>query len=386
MPPIKLVEYSDSNSDDDTASLQGKKRKRDNESPGLPTKQSSEKAELLSEPASKLPPPLPPGFYDLYASNSRVSAQDDPSLHGGRKRITPHVEGNWPSHVYLECKYALPGVVPSRRYLISAVIRLIYVCATEISLSECQLTGRGHPSIEESQHISNILSRLRPDSLGTDASFERSSSLHPLHLTTLSSPAPLHISLSAPLILRTETKDAFLAAITTALESSLVPCFAVRFTNFDWASNDDRSRWFLVLRCEERVEMKHLLECSNEVAARFGQRELYTAPRDRANSLRKNGRRNNAKDLSDKIIGGEGENEENIAPFHVSIAWSLEAPAANLYSTEDSLYLNELMKEVGEWRIVFRSVKVKIGSVIHDVPLNPRTAIEKKGGILGHGA
>ncbi|OAX77508.1 hypothetical protein ACJ72_08194, partial [Emergomyces africanus] len=48
-------------------------------------------------------PPLPSEFLDLYATNSRISVQDDPSLHAGRKRIMPHVAGNWSTHIYLEC-------------------------------------------------------------------------------------------------------------------------------------------------------------------------------------------------------------------------------------------------------------------------------------------
>jgi hypothetical protein len=95
---MPLVDYSSSSEDD---AIDG----------GLPEHEPKQPTNLKRKrPIAKAQdlPPLPASFYDLYASNTRVSTSDDPSLHGGRKRHVPHVEGNWPSHVYLECKLDLP--------------------------------------------------------------------------------------------------------------------------------------------------------------------------------------------------------------------------------------------------------------------------------------
>jgi hypothetical protein len=94
---MSLVQYPDSDSDEDDKS---------NAIPDEPLKVSLKSAvkRKHSESTQDDLPPLPAAFHDLYTTNARVSTSDNPSLHGGRKRAIPHVEGNWPTHVYLECK------------------------------------------------------------------------------------------------------------------------------------------------------------------------------------------------------------------------------------------------------------------------------------------
>ena len=108
MPP--LVEYSESDESDSvetTVTLkQSTKRKRS----------GSQSFEDVGVNAAL--PVLPESFHDLYASTVRRGTEDDPALHGGRRRQNPHVEGHWPTHVYIDCKFSMPTTsiqsVPAR--------------------------------------------------------------------------------------------------------------------------------------------------------------------------------------------------------------------------------------------------------------------------------
>ncbi|KAK9387597.1 U6 snRNA phosphodiesterase Usb1 [Lipomyces mesembrius] len=151
-------------------------------------------------------PPLPDRFFDQYASAPRVG--DDPELHGGRTRQSPHIEGRWPTHVYCEW-------IPT----------------------ETQSTS---------------LDLLVPPTA--------SSLVH----SPLGAPLPLHISLSQSLMLATDDRDDFVRSVWAAIDDNL-PFFSVKFTSADWLVNPSHTREFYALRATPSDQLTAILEATNHV-------------------------------------------------------------------------------------------------------------------------
>ncbi|KAK3111155.1 poly(U)-specific 3'-to-5' RNA exonuclease [Teratosphaeriaceae sp. CCFEE 6253] len=217
---MALVGYSDSEGDDADAPPPfppAKKRKRER------------------EPVKALPP-LPSTFRDLYSSTVRSSTQDDPALHGGRQRVTPHVEGHWPTHVYLEW-----GPEPYEYAQLLALIAL----EQDVQQGTCELRS------------------LMSNELGVSL--------------------PLHISLSRPLVLRAQQRELFLDHLKRDVAGTGVRTFQAEFDGLRWHPNELGTRWFLVLQAHTpgKHELDRLLGACNTVATAIEQPLLYTDPPDR---------------------------------------------------------------------------------------------------------
>ncbi|KAK0890315.1 poly(U)-specific 3'-to-5' RNA exonuclease [Friedmanniomyces endolithicus] len=204
---MPLVDYSDSESEAEVQISPPSKKRR-----------------LNSEPFKELPP-LPSSFRDQYSSTVRSSTRDDPSLHGGRKRATPHVDGNWPTHVYLESETAL---------------------------------------------LSELIAEERSVDCGKQ---ELKSLLH----NELGVCLPLHVSLSRPLVLqKTAHKEPFVRQLGQAIARCNARAFRAVPTSLRWHPNELGTCWFLVLQLPDNRELAQILSSCNDVAALFDQPLLYT--------------------------------------------------------------------------------------------------------------
>ncbi len=295
---MALVDYISSSEDENTTS------------PQLPAQTNTLKRK--SPPTFSLPP-LPSKFVDLYASSVRTTTVDDPSLHGGRKRITPHIEGNWPTHIYIEWWPSLS-------------------CAEVLT------------SIT-SYHSRNL--QRKGESLV---------------YSDLGAPLPLHVSLSRSLALRLDNKAAFLERVKREVVKSGVEGCELLPESVKWVGNYERTRWFLVLglRRPRGDGLNRLLRICNTVAEDFGQPELYGSPpaKEQTPSTPSMGI---SKERDGKVSGEFDRSEA----FHISIAWTLEEPP----QIEDGGGQSDDGGGEPDLSVEVKDVKVKCGNFVMSIPL-----------------
>ncbi|OJJ46088.1 hypothetical protein ASPZODRAFT_25980 [Penicilliopsis zonata CBS 506.65] len=297
---MALVQYSDSEAESGSGS--------ESESAHEPLQQPAKKRRL--EHRSPTLPPLPAAFHDLYASSTRVSIRDDPNLHGGRKRAIPHVEGNWPTHIYLEW----------------------------------------YPSKNDFIKLDQVVTRLEDNSEGNIA-------IHSLLQSDLGAQLPLHISLSRPVVLQTEQRTPFLATFQHFLQDSNIAAFDVTVEGLDWVSNYEKTRWFLVLRvCKhEKDYLNTLLRLSNSSLAHFGQPPLYGSPHQHGEAKK---RQTGPSGGQAKAMDEQQAIQDFSRSFHISLAWCLTEP-----SPEDKRRAAKAdLRALEDLSIRFCSVKAKIGN------------------------
>ncbi|OAA40601.1 putative protein family UPF0406 [Metarhizium rileyi] len=293
---MALVDYSSSSDDDEPPPPPSKRLKGQNDGSD-----------------SKMPP-LPATFHDLYASTVRQSVVDDPSLHQGRKRLHPHVPGNWPTHVYIEW----------------------------------------HPTKAQHDTLDALVKKAQEE-LGGGIQ------LHNSLNSDLGTDLPLHISLSRPLSLPSSVKDAYFSSLTRSIRGCGTGEFAVRPAGLAWHRSPDSNRTFFVLRvvsaargvsandgtdrrraaASTNPELMVLLTRCNRVAARFDQLPLYQ----------------------------QTQKESADEAFHVSIGWTLGAPDEETCLKVLGFFRDKEFDDIHTWHVPVDGVKAKTGNVVSHIPL-----------------
>lgn len=165
---------------------------------------------------------------------------------------------------------------------------------------------------------------------------------------------PLHVSLSAPLILQRENKDEFLDSMSKALgvvANNILGTLTPEPKEFAWHANAEGSRHFLVMKLGRSDTMWQLLHASNDVAARYGCQKLY----DR-----------------------EVEDDKD-CPFHVSIGWTLRRPESSVPLGKDGVLgppLDAIAKGLESWgkiNIPIDMIKIRLGQDITSIPFRNTT-------------
>ncbi|OTA64214.1 hypothetical protein K449DRAFT_25972 [Hypoxylon sp. EC38] len=338
---MALVDYSSSDSEsavEEAPSASAKRRKTSHDKP-------SDESAL---------PPLPAAFHDLYASTVRVSTNDDPALHQGRKRVNPHKAGNWPSHLYVEW----------------------------------------HPTLSQRKILTSLLSALQP------ALSPFSVDLTSFLVSDLGAPQPLHISLSRPIVLSTSQKDGFLEELVSRIKTSGVAPFDLSPRGLEWHRTQESARSFLVLRVASAVSS--LPSVATGAPGRGVENGGPDTPPVGHNAVNTEKHKNASTGLDQQpqeqqqnpqltnllqrcnalvkeyqqppLYAFKANNGDDA--FHISIAWSFAPPTPDVKQRTDEVFTRHssgtTRDQILGLRMHVDGIKAKIGNVVTHVPLPVR--------------
>ncbi|KAG1868989.1 hypothetical protein DFJ58DRAFT_714154 [Suillus subalutaceus] len=168
---------------------------------------------------------------------------DDPALHQGRVRATPHVEGQYATYVYIPLVLhpgtALYSLVDEVLNVIKEMVPAAHVIGEIVSCSR----NSGGLTVNNSRRVRE-----------------------------------LHLSLTRPIFLRAHQREEFKQAIKL-IASRRIP-FQASFATFSELTNDERTRVFLSLEVGAgHNELRDLLSALSPTLQSLRQRDFYSQPR-----------------------------------------------------------------------------------------------------------
>ncbi|KAG2065043.1 hypothetical protein BDR04DRAFT_1109161 [Suillus decipiens] len=167
---------------------------------------------------------------------------DDPALHQGRVRTTPHVEGQYAAYVYI------PLVVQYGTALYSLIDEVLNVIKEMVPAAHA--IGEIDTCEKSGGLVVNNFHRVRE----------------------------LHLSLTRPIFLRAHQREEFKQAIKL-IASRRAP-FQASFATFSELTNDERTRAFLSLEVGAgHNELRDLLSALSPTLRSLRQRDFYSQPR-----------------------------------------------------------------------------------------------------------
>ena len=166
-------------------------------------------------------------------------------------------------------------------------------------------------------------------------------------------------------MLKTEQKDDFLPTLKEAVSSSGVKSFTTRLEQLQWHPNEDRTRWFLVLRVGDgNSELVKLLRACNSVADKYGQPRLYEE--DKPSQLKHKHKQG--------VQMNQDRESQAAKKFHISIAWSLQRPSESGSGVTNAGRSfgdgTDLPSAVRSLSVGFGEVKVRIGQDVTSLSLD----------------